>query len=212
MAKLRAAGEAVPVRSLAVPGRTYILHVPSAYERQRLRGEAAAQGARGHGKLQQLAQLATAVADLHGEEGAAEARPLLARIEAQVRRIHAFAAAAGPDAEASSAAWRVLVEGERDLSDLGDLVRRAGTPAGARYLAMIADDTAYDGLYGLAAARWLLDAVEGPWPQPFTRRAGTPVPAEVLDRIPDEDLDAIAHRVHHESTPSAAEKKASASP
>lgn len=214
---IRPAGDPIPVPCGAV---TYTLRRPSAYERQILRGEASKLGARRHGPLAQLEQLRLALRALM--EGEAALPELEELIDQQHRHILTLFAAhrsrlgAGQLVEAMAAVRRT----ERLLLSVSDAVRRADTPAARLYGAMVADDAQYAGLYGLAAARHLLDRVErttGPeeerlvWASP---RRGQPTPDAVLDRIDDRHFDAICNAViaDSEMTEDAAKNYVSPSP
>lgn len=178
---------------------TYTLRRPGAYERQVLRGEASRLGARRHGPFAQLEALRRALAELlPGEEDAATLASLSATIDGYLRQILLLAAAHRTRTPVARLVrlndeLRAL---EHPLLRAADIVRRAETPAARDYQAMLADDTIYGGLYGLAAARHLLDRVECGGAAVWAgRHPGMTTPDSVLDGIPDGDYDAIATAV-----------------
>lgn len=213
--KIRPAGDPIPVPCGAV---TYVLRRPSAYERQILRGEAGKLGARRHGPVAQLEQLRLALRELM--EGDDALPGLEELIDAQHRLIlelftaHRARLGTAQVFEAMAAVRRH----ERTLMAVADAVRRASTPAARLYVGMVADDAQYAGLYGLAAARHLLDRVERTdgeegvrevWASP---RRGQPTPDAVLDAIRDEHFDAICNAVIADSEMTETDAKNSVSP
>ncbi|MCG5243971.1 hypothetical protein ACIU1J_32360 [Azospirillum doebereinerae] len=208
MAKLRAPGEPVVVPSVD-GARRYILRTPNAFERQRLRGETTALGARQHGMLTVLLQLLAAVRDLLPDPEDAEAlKRHTDRIVDVIERVRRFAAA--PDADRNRLYLDVRAA-DRSLLPLADILRQSPLESARVYVAMARDEAAFTGLYGLAAARLLLCRVEGedPW-EPA--RPGQAPPERVLDGIEDGDFDVIAVHMLTASSVSEEEAKNSDSP
>lgn len=212
---LRKAGDPLPVPSLAVPGRVYLLHVPDVEERTDLRVRLARTGARQHGPWAILTALEEAVrAILDGYDQAAR-DTLVARIDGQRERLRAIAATpVGADVAAMGELLRALQDGEAEVRAIADVIRRgaAHAPAGRRFLDMEADESVYNARYGLAAAELLLDGWEnGPCDFP-ARRPGLPVPKDILHEIPDADLDTIGLAMQHALRLTEEQKKTSGSP
>jgi len=209
MATFRKAGEAVPVESGTHRGVTYRLRVPDVYERQMVRRELARLGARRYGGLAVYAQLREALREIMSETQDAAALTTFERlIDHQIDLIRDLVAASPSEI---GAAYQKVVQGDRSLLRLIGIVQRSPLPAAQLYAEMQAVNATYNGLYGIVAARLLLDGIDG---DPLTwspaRRGETP--SDTLNAIPDTDFEAIAVAMQAVSEVSQDEAKNSASP
>jgi hypothetical protein len=212
MAKVRKAGAPIPV---AVGGITFTLHVPSAQERMQLRQELAELGARSVGPFAVLAQLREAVRALLPDPDDAAERGLFEElIGKQVELVTNLAIASAGGGEVMQTAWQDMLRGQEGLRPLVEIVRRAApaVPACRSYIRMVGEDAVYTGVYGLAAAKWLLDRIEGGSRDYRRRHVGQETPAEVLDAITDLEFERIAWAVRAAAEVTEADAKNSVSP
>lgn len=187
---LAAAGTPVEVKAGDV---TYVLLTPSAAERQHLRAAVAQSGAQRRGVFGLLALLKAAVQEV-AEDGEFDSVAALINRHAELW-LELVRLWGGDDKPAAVEKHGEILLHSRQLDAVARVVLRAQTTAAREYAAALADEAVYQGFYGLAAARLLLDRIEGggrDWKSPAR---GRETPAAVLDKIPDEHFDAIAQRM-----------------
>lgn len=183
--------------------KTYLLKVPTEWDRINLRKALAARGARQVGWL----GLAKAMREIVEQAEGAAALAVLDSFIAAVEAWHAGPWESGDAERHKSEAFSAVRQAWLDLKPLADLCA-AHSPA---FASLRGDDAVFLEIYAIEAARIFLRGWEGPGLPPFARGV-TGVPFDLLERLPPNHVAEISDEIQRLLRPSEAEAGNSVSP